>query len=282
MKTETARPRRRRPSRVAGSGLGAGPLLALVVVAVVLYAPIAQLLVSSFNSNSLTASWKGFTTGWYRQAFEHSEVLSAAWRSAWLAALVALAAGVSGTAAVVGLRHHPRLRGLLSATAAARIATPELVLAVALGVVAPLAGLRLGILTMWLGHTVLFSAYVVVVVWSRLAESTVLLEETAADLGASPRRIVLRVVLPHALPAVIASMIMVAAFSFDDVLMSLRLGGPQDTTLPVVILSMSTRRPTPELDAIGSLVVAAGAVSFAVALLVSRWRRGSTRDVLGG
>ena len=84
------------------------------------------------------------------------------------------------------------------------------------------------------------------------------------------------------MPAVAAAVVLVAAFSFDDVILSSRLGGPTDTTLPVVILSMATRRPTPELDAIGTLVVVAGLAAFAVALLVGRLRSGSTRDLLGG
>jgi ABC-type spermidine/putrescine transport system permease subunit II len=254
----------------------------LGVTLLLLYAPIAQLVASSLNSNALTAAWRGFTLDWYELALRNDEVVDAAWRSLRLAVAVAAAAGVIGTLGAVAVRHHPRSRRLLNTLATARIATPELVLAVGLSVLMPLLGLRFGTLSMWFGHTVLLSAYVLVIVSSRLSGTSIVLEEAAADLGASPLRVVRHAVLPHVMPAVAAALVLVAAFSFDDVLLSSRLGGPNDTTLPVVILSMATRRPTPELDAIGTLVIAAGLASFVLALTVGRLRAGSTRDLLGG
>lgn len=256
--------------------------LGLVVTLVLLYGPIVQLVYSSVNRNPLTSSWTGWTRRWYDAALADRTVLAAAWRSVLLALSVSTGAGVIGTLASVAVRHHERLRSVVTAMATARIATPELVLAVALGVLVPLSGGRFGPFTMWFGHTALLSSYVVVIVSSRLAGTSRLLEETAADLGASPWRVVRHVVLPHVAPAVASSVVLVAAFSFDDVLMSARLGGPTDTTLPLVILSMATRRPTPELDALGTLVVLAGLGAFGVALLLARLRSGSSRDLLGG
>lgn len=264
---------RRRIGWVSGSALG--------VTLMLLYAPIAQLLVSSANQNKLTARWTGFTAQWYRLALDNDAVIAAAGRSARLALLVGLSAGVIGSVAALVVRRHPRFQAAVLSLAAARIATPELVLAVALGVVFPLAGVRFSTWTMWFGHTVLLSGYVVVVVTTRLGGLDPLLEESAADLGASPTRVVRHVVVPHVAPAMVAAGFLVAAFSFDDVLMSARLGGPNDTTLPLVILSMATRRPTPQLDAIGTLVVVAGALSFMVALAVGRVRSGNATDLIG-
>ncbi len=264
---------RRRVGWVSGS--------ALAVALMLLYAPIAQLLVSSANENTLTARWTGFTTQWYRLAFDNDAVISAAGRSARLAILVGLSAGSIGSVAALVVRRHPRFQAAVLALATARIATPELVLAVALGVVFPLAGVRFSTWTMWFGHTALLSGYVVVVVSTRLGGLDRLLEESAADLGASPLRVVRHIVLPHVAPAMVSAGLLVAAFSFDDVLMSARLGGPNDTTLPLVILSMATRRPTPQLDAIGTLVVAAGALTFIMALVIGRIRSANAADLIG-
>jgi ABC-type spermidine/putrescine transport system permease subunit II len=128
---------------------------------------------------------------------------------------------------------------------------------------------------MWFGHTAVLSGYVVLVVNARLAGIQSDLEDAAADLGAPPAAVVRDVVLPHICPAIIAAMVLVAAFSFDDVLLSSRLSGPDDTTLPVVILSMATRRTTPEVDAIGSLVLGLGALAFVLAATIGRVARGT-------
>ncbi len=256
--------------------------MALALTLTVLYAPIAQLLVSSFNRNSLTASWKGFTTRWYSQALDNEQVVDAAARSLRLALVVSFAAAIIGGLAVLVVRRHPKWSALVRSFAAARLAVPEIVLAVALGVVLPLFDVRPGAPAMWFGHTVFLSGYVVLVVGARLADLDPSLEDAAADLGARPLGVLRHVVVPHMIPALLASTVLVAAFSFDDVLLSNRLGGPQDTTLPVVIVSMATRRPTPELDAIGSLVVLAGVGAFIVSLLVSRLRGGFARDLVAG
>jgi ABC-type spermidine/putrescine transport system permease subunit II len=259
-------------------GLVAGAALALTLV--ILYAPVLQLVVSSFNQNSLTTRWQGLTGEWYRAALDNDQVRDAALRSVQLALAVAAAATVVGTAAAIAVRHRPRLRAFILGLAAARIATPEIVLAVALSVLLPLVEVGFGPATMWFGHVVLLSAYVVLVVSTRLVGMSAVQEESAADLGAGPVRVVATVVVPHVLPAVAAATVLVAAFSFDDVLLSARLSGPTDTTLPLVILSMATRRPTPELDAIGSLVVLANLAAFALALAVHSARNGRLRDLV--
>jgi ABC-type spermidine/putrescine transport system permease subunit II len=268
--------------RDIGRSATVGPVAgaALVLTLTILYAPVLQLVVSSFNQNSLTTRWQGVTAAWYRAALDNEQVRDAALRSVRLAISVAVAATVVGTAAAIAVRHRPRLRAFVLGLAAARIATPEIVLAVALSVLLPLVEVGFGPVAMWFGHVVLLSAYVVLVVSTRLVGMSALQEESAADLGASPARVVATVVVPHVVPAVAAAAVLVAAFSFDDVLLSARLSGPTDTTLPVVILSMATRRPTPELDAIGSLVVLANLAAFAVALLVHSARNGRLHDLV--
>jgi ABC-type spermidine/putrescine transport system permease subunit II len=257
--------------------VGVGAVAALGLLLALLYAPLVQLIVSSVNSNSVTARWNGFTTRWYRSVLANDDVFEAAVRSLRLAASVALTAGLVGGAAAIAVRRRPRLRSVVAVLAAARVATPEIVLAVALGILLPLVDVQFGYWTMWFGHSVLLSAYVVLVVNARLAGMPADLEAAAADLGAPPAAVVRDVVLPHIKPALAAAVMLVGAFSFDDVLLSSRLSGPQDTTLPLVILSMATRRTSPEIDAIGAIVVILGAIAFRLAVTIGRVARGPDR-----
>ena len=76
--------------------------------------------------------------------------------------------------------------------------------------------------------------------------------------------------LPDLRPAIIAAAVLTAAFSFDDVALSLTLRGPQDTTVPVYILSAVQRRVTPSVHAIGAMVLMVGVLAFVVAWAVNR------------
>ncbi len=266
---------RTRSSVGAVRGVGVTATAALATLMLLLYAPLLQLVVSSFNTNAVTARWKGFTTRWYRAVLTNNEALEAFSWSLQLAVSVAITAGVVGGGAAIAARRRPRLRAILVVMATARVATPEIVLAVALGVLLPLLDIEFGPWPMWFGHTALLSAYVVLVVNARLAGAQPDLEDAAADLGAPPAAVVRDVVVPHIRPAIMAAMVLVAAFSFDDVLLSSRLSGPDDTTLPLVILSLATRRTTPEVDAIGSLVLGLGALAFALAVAIGRVARGT-------
>jgi ABC-type spermidine/putrescine transport system permease subunit II len=91
------------------------------------------------------------------------------------------------------------------------------------------------------------------------------LESAAADLGAPPWRVFRRVTLPLILPAVIAASLLVFSFSFDDVVTSLFLGGTHAETLPVLLLGLIRLRVTPEVNAIGVLVMLTTTALFAVA-----------------
>ena len=95
------------------------------------------------------------------------------------------------------------------------------------------------------------------------------MEDAAADLGAPPARVLRTIVLPDLAPGIWAAALLTFLFSFDDVVLSRLLSSPDTPTLPVTVLSLISRRPSPEIDAIGTVVMAVG-------LVVIR-RRGSHR-----
>ena len=46
-----------------------------------LYAPMASLVVYSFNENRLVTVWSGFSTKWYGELFRDQQMIDAAWIS---------------------------------------------------------------------------------------------------------------------------------------------------------------------------------------------------------
>ena len=61
-----------------------------------------------------------------------------------------------------------------------------------------------------------------------------------------------RVTLPLLMPAIIVAGLLCFTFSFDDVVTSLFLGGPNAQTLPVLLLGLIRLHVTPEVNAIGA------------------------------
>jgi ABC-type spermidine/putrescine transport system permease subunit II len=151
----------------------------------------------------------------------------------------------------------------------------EVVFAVALFLLFSEIGFPLGTLAVIIGHTVWNSAYAALIVQARVLTLDPALDDAAADLGASPWRVFRRVTIPG---LIAAAGLLAFTFSFDDVVTSYFLVGNQTSPLPVVLLSMIRFRITPEINAIGMMVMVFTVSLFGAAFLVaSRLGRGVRR-----
>jgi spermidine/putrescine transport system permease protein len=134
-------------------------------------------------------------------------------------------------------------------------------------------GFPRGKLALIVGHSILDSAFVAVIVSARLANRDVFTDEAARDLGATPFRAFRRVVLPDILPAIVAGSLLAFTFSLDDVVTSFFLNGSVNT-LPLVILSLIRFSVTPEVNAIGVMLMTVTTTLMVGFLLVNyRWAR---------
>jgi len=148
-----------------------------------------------------------------------------------------------------------RARAVYDGLIFARIILPEVVFATALFFLFLKIHFQLGLGAIVIGHTVWNSAYATIIVQARMAGLDPALEEAAADLGATPWRAFRRVTLAALLPAIIAAGLLAFTFSFDDVVTSVFLQGASNSPLPIVLLGMIRFRITPEINAIGLLVM---------------------------
>lgn len=267
----TSDPRRlRRAGRRAVRRQRVPSVAALVVLLAVLYAPLVRLSVNAFNANELGTTWDGATLRWFRSVWENDGLRRAARTSVVLAVSTAAISGVIGTLAVVAMRSLPRGgQWLVRIAALARVTTPEILVATGLFVLMPLIGQRLGFRAMLIGHVTYLTGFVVALVAARAVNADRSLEEAAADLGARPARVLFTIVLPDLLPAIGASALLAAAFSFDDVALSRSMSSPQSQTLPLFLVSMVQRRATPEIDAVAVVMLAVSALLFIGALTIA-------------
>ena len=228
-----------------------------------LYVPIAMLVIVSFNDSALMTSWTGFSLKWYRELFDDSALLSAAWLSLKIGGLTATAAVALGTWAAYVLARMGRFRGfgLYVGMLSAPLVMPEVVLGISLLLMfVELNSLfgwpeGNGIFTIWVGHVTLCTAYVAVVVLPRIRDLNRSLEEAALDLGATPLMVFFAITLPLIAPALLASWLLAFTLSLDDVVIASFLSGPGYTTLPLEVFSRVRLGLKPEINALATLFI---------------------------
>lgn len=252
--------------------------IALGVGYAFLYIPLALLVVLSFNDSRLVTLWTGFSLRWYAALWNNDALVNAAWLSVRIAAVAATGATALGTAAGFALARFGafRGRGLFGAMVAAPLVMPEvitglslLLLFVALAEAVGWPGER-GVTTVTIAHITFATAYVAVVVQSRLSDFDRSLEEAALDLGARPWRVFLLITLPLIAPALAAGWLLAFTLSLDDLVIASFTSGPGASTLPMVVFSALKLGLTPELFALATVIVVLVSVGLLLALRLGR------------
>ena len=78
--------------------------------------------------------------------------------------------------------------------------------------------------------------------------------EASEDLYATPWRTFYQVTLPQIYPAILAGFLLRSTFSFDDFIISFFVARA-NTTLPIYVFASIRRGITPEVNAIGTMVL---------------------------
>jgi len=246
---------------------------------VFLYAPIAVVIVFSFNASKHGGPWRGFTTKWYTQLFDNEAKMSAAWNTIVLGGVSTVIATVIGTLLGYGLSRY-RFPGkkAFSFLMYIPVIIPDIVMAVSLllfySLVRDWFGLfELGMTTMIISHVTFQIPFVAIVVRSRLAGMDASMEEAAHDLGASSWQTFWNVTFPMIAPGVVAGAILAFTLSLDDFVVSFFTTGPGATTLPILIYSSVKRGITPDINALSTLIVVASIIGTVVATLLQPARK---------
>ena len=139
-----------------------------------------------------------------------------------------------------------------------------------------LIGFGLSLETVIVGHATALLAVVVTQVFARLQRLPKSLEEASSDLGASGLQTFFLVTLPNIKTSVIGAGILAFTLSFDEIPVTFFLTG-RDNTLPMYIWSTMRRGITPEINAVGALIVAASFLLILVSVLLQRDQPGLRR-----
>ncbi len=230
----------------------------LALVFLFLYAPIAVMIVLSFNDATVGISnWKGFTLDNYLSLFQNEELVDALVNSLVIALLSALCASLLGTLGALGLNNVKKGRGILMNFSNLPIINPEIVTGVSLMLVfISVFSLRLGFFTVLISHIVFNTPYVILNVLPRLRRMDKNLYEAALDLGCPPVKAFFQVVLPELFPGIFAGFLISLTYSFDDFIISYFTGG-NFQTLSVFINNSMKKGIQPWMAAMTGMIFVA-------------------------
>lgn len=270
------------PIRQPRRGYSVRSLPGFAVVAIftffALYAPILILVAFSFNAGTSLAIWEGFSLRWYAQAVGNEAVQEAALRSLFLAGVAASVATVAATMAALATTRTRRFPGrtMIYALINQPLMVPEIVTAVALLIVFAWIKVATGHTSMVYlisAHTAFCIPFAYLPIRARLETMDYTLETAAKDLYASPWKVFSRVTLPLMWPGIIAGYMLAFVISLDDVVITEFVKSAGQETLPTFMLGQLRRVVTPEINAISTVILAAGAILVSLFFWLSRGRR---------
>ena len=228
-----------------------------------LYAPIAVMIVFSFNSTKSFRRFGGFSLRWYTELFHDQVILKSLYISLAVAALSAIIATLIGTLASVGI-HAMRgtKKNAYLAVNNIPVTNPDIVTAISMMVlfvffVTRMNGMEMGFGTLLISHITFNIPYVVLSVLPKLRGLNANIFEAAQDLGCPPVKSFLKVVVPQISQGIITGFIMAFTLSLDDFVISYFNSGSTAQTLPVTIYSMTKRPYSPKINALSTLLFVA-------------------------
>jgi spermidine/putrescine transport system permease protein len=256
-----------------------------------LYVPIGIIALFSFNAGRHASRFEGFSVQWYGKALANPFVMDALATSLTVALLSATLATAAGTLAALALQEvRGPLRAVFDAALYVAVMVPGIVIGIATlialvtlfgwinpalatlwpGTAPPQLGLGTGSLV--LAHGLFGMALVVLILRARIAGMDRSLIEASADLGATPWGTFRQITLPQLAPAILAGFLLAFTFSFDDFVVAFFVAGSQ-TTLPIYVFASIRRGVTPEINAIGTVVLAVSLVLLVTAQAILQRRR---------
>ena len=273
------------PGRRKGSGMDRKPKVAVAVTVlffVLLYLPIAAVVVFSFNTKKSLTVFDGWSLQWYRAFLNDSELTHSLGTSIEVAAVAMVGSVVIGGALAFGLvRVRSRLGAAANAIMLIPLITPEIVTGVASLMLFKGVGLEPGLTTLMIAETTFSISYVTVILRARVAELNPEVEQAAMDLGATRLQALRLVTLPLLWPAVLSSAILIFTIVFDDFVLAFFTTGVSPQPLSVRIYSAIRFGVQPSINAVGTLMLLGSILLIVIALVLPRLvgRRGSGLDL---
>lgn len=264
-------------------------IVATILVYFFLYAPIAGLILYSFNASRANIRFEGFIPSvsdrtvmdgslvksspcgpfhWYCDLAKNDDVLEAAGNTLKIAFTSTIISTLIGTMAALAMqRYEFKLKPFSQVSLYIPIVIPEIVMGIGIltlfsqlfGILNGTLGLTgdsrlsLGLGTVIVSHIAFSVPFVTLVVQARLQGFDKSYEEAAMDLGANEWTTFRRVTLPMILPGILSGGLLAFTLSLDDFVITFFTNGPGSTTLPIYVYGLLRRIITPQVNALSTV-----------------------------
>ncbi|AFG34322.1 ABC-type spermidine/putrescine transport system, permease component II [Fervidobacterium pennivorans DSM 9078] len=228
----------------------------ILIVLLFFYIPIFIVVLFSFNS-SKSPVWTGFSLKWYEKLFTSSAHI---WRTFMNSIIVGISSSfvsvILGTFGAVAMyMGAKKFKKLMWTTTYIPFIIPDIIIGVSLLIFFTTIHLRLSLLTIFIAHVTFSIPYTMMIILTRLQDFDKSIIEAAYDLGATRPIALWKVIIPIALPGIVAAFFMAFTLSIDDFVITFFVAGPSSTTLPLQIFSMVRFGISPVINAISTLLL---------------------------
>ena len=227
----------------------------LAIIFIFMYAPIAALIVLSFNSSKSRAKWGGFTFGWYANLISDEAVRDALINTLIIAVLATLFSTLIGTFTCIAMKGMKRrYRTVIMGVTNIPMINADIVTGISLMILFRALHMSSGFATVLLAHITFDIPFVMASVMPRMKEINESVYEAALDLGASPVYAFMKSVFPDLLPSVISGALMAFTMSLDEFIITYFTKGSGFDTLSTLIYNEVKRGIQPEIYALSAII----------------------------
>ena len=225
----------------------------------------------TFTPEMLSLDPAGYSLRWYEEFFA-SEVWMKSIKNSFSVAIAStILATTLGTLAALGLsRPEMPYRALIMSSLISPMIVPLIISAAGMFFFyssVNLAGTFLGLI---LAHTALGIPFVVITVTATLSGFDYSLTRAAASLGASPRTVFFKIMLPLVTPGVVSGELFAFITSFDEVVVAIFIAGPEQRTIPLQMWGGIREQISPTILAVATILVAISIMLLTVLELLRR------------
>lgn len=234
-----------------------------------LYLPVCLLVIYSFNDAQYTVSWHHFSWRWFIALASDKTLLEALKNSLWLGFLatsISTIISVLTCSSLILSRNQKRLKRFLILPSFLLI-LPDLILGVGFLIILNIFNIPFGFYSLLIAHITFCLPFVIFSVINKLQHFNFNLYFAALDLGASKLQAWFKIIIPQIMPAILSAFLLGFTLSFDDIMISYFVAGPEYNILPLTIIAMIRNGSTPELKALCTITLL---ISLGLIILMQR------------
>lgn len=236
----------------------------MTLLIIFFYLPILYMIIFSFNEGKSLTAFTGFSLRWYEHMLESRDMMSALYTTFSIALLATFISTIVGTIAAIGLSKSKKIvRDIMEQVNNLPMMNPEIVTAIGFMLLFITFKVEKGYGTMLIAHIAFCIPYVMLSVMPKVRSLDPNLADAAMDLGATPIKALVKVIVPQITPGIISGALIAFTMSVDDFIISYFVTGGGVKNLSIIVYTMS-KRINPSINAVSTLVV----VIITVALLV--------------